>query len=124
MLLEPQRHFAFTDRRDDVAFHGVPAQQRQGPTDAAFRRFATRQSDDLLPLAGGERRRGSAPRRIEQRTFEPFGRKMFADAANRPLRAAHVFDDLLVGVPLVGLEQHESPPNDAHRTRPRLRQLL
>ena len=124
MFLEPERHFALADRGDDPLLGGAPTEKLQRPPHAPLGRFAAGQSDYLLPLASRKRGRGPAPRRVVQCAFQTQRTASLPDAADHPLRAADVFDNLLVGEPFVGLQQHQRSPNHAHRSRPSLHQLL
>jgi hypothetical protein len=77
-----------------------------------------------LLLPHGKAGRSAAPRRVVQGPFEARRTEPLADAADHPLGTANMFDNLLVGEPFIGLKQHQRPSNHAHRSRPRLHQLL
>jgi hypothetical protein len=124
MFLQPQRHLALAHRRDNALLGSVVAKQFQRPPHVPFRRFATSEGDDLLLLSRAEARRGAAPRRIVQGALEARGAEPLAYAADRPLPAADVLDNLLVGETFVGFEQDQRPSNHAYRSRARLHQLL
>jgi hypothetical protein len=117
MFRQPQRHLALADGCDNPLLRSVSAEQLERPSHATFRRLAAGQSDDLLPLPRREHGRGAAPRCVVQGPLDPFRTKPLADAADHPVRAANVLDNLLVGEPFVGLQQHQRPSNHAHRSR-------
>jgi hypothetical protein len=124
MLLQPQRHLALAYRRDNALLGSVLTEQFQRPPHAAFRRFAAGEGHDLLPLSRAKARRGAASRRVVQSALDACGAQPLAHAADGPLPAADVLDNLLVGETFVGFEQNQRPSNHAHRSRARLHQLL
>jgi hypothetical protein len=124
MLLQPQRHLALAHRLDNPLLGSVLAEQFQRPPHVAFGRFAAGEGDDLLLLSRRKARRGTAPWRVVQSALYAYGAEPLTYTADRPLPAANVLDNLLVGETFVGFEQDQRPSNHAHRSRARLHQLL
>lgn len=124
MLPEPERHFTLADGLDKALLDGMLAKQFQRPTDTAVGRFTTGQGNHLLLLPWGKRRWGTTSRRVKQPAIQTSCTEPLANAANGPLRAANVLDNLLIGEAFVGFKQNQRPSHHTHRTCAGLHQLL
>lgn len=118
MLFEPQRHLALAQRLDETVLYRMLAQQFERPAYTSIRWIRAGQGNHLLLLSCCELGRRPRAGSIVQDAFQAALAKMLADVTNHPLRATHMLDDLQVGQPFVGLQQHLRTPDNPCRMRP------